>query len=82
MCNVSGLNCFSAITVPRNHCLSQCIGIYVDVNRKSGYENINGFNQLGKIATKYKEYKRGFHKDVERVYGSFKMTGILFGDMI
>ena len=79
MCNISGLSCFSGTPVSRNNCLNQCKGIYVDVNRKSSYENINGFNQLGKIAAKYEEYKHGFHKDV---YGSYKMTGTLFADMI
>ena len=43
---------------------------------------MNGFNQLGKIASKYEEYERGFYKGIERVYGSNKMTGTLFADMI
>ena len=30
---------------------------------------------MGKMSAKYEEYKRGFHKDIERVYGSYKMTG-------
>ena len=78
MCNISGLHCFSGITVPRNDCLSQCMGLYVDVHRKSRYENIDGLNQLGKIFAKYEEYKRGFKKEIERIYGSYKMIGTLY----
>ena len=80
MCNISGLNCFSGIPVLRNDCLSKCKGLYVDVNRKSSYENIIGINRMGKMSAKYEEYKRGFHKDIERVYGSYKMTGTFYSD--
>ena len=58
-----------------DECLNQCKGLYVDVFKKSSFESNNIVKNMG-IIEKYDEYKHGFHKDIQRIYGSYKIPGI------
>ena len=75
MCNTRGLNCFNDLNVPMDKCFNQCKGLYVDVFKKSSFESNDLMKNMGKIIEKYDAYKRGFQKDIQRIYGSYKITG-------
>ena len=57
--------------------MTQCKGLYADVNKKSDFKQIEQIKNIEKIVARYEEYRQGFVADFVN-YDKFNIGGTFF----
>ena len=57
--------------------MTQCKGLYADVDKKSDFEQIDQIENIEKIVARYEEYRRGFDANFVN-YDKFNIIGTFF----
>ena len=60
-----GLECYGTVKPSAAECLRPCKGVYAEVEREGGGEEVERMDNFKPVLDRYKEYKSGFRNDTK-----------------